>query len=415
MRLLPTRGQRRKSAVKGAVKGAITFPLELQFLVLDQLSDDDLELRRLCTTCKAWANHIQRIIFRHIWVTSATTPRLVRLFLNKPHLGKYVQVVTVVESASFASIELLFVWLSDVLPNLQTLDILRCSFGADIFPLQQSVLVKITYLRLRSAQFTSGETLLQFIGLFPRLEGLDLSGHCAAYGRALTPPTSSLQPPRRLRYLACNATFHGVLMKWLARGPVIVDELYITGRGGNNGELEDFLLKVGDGVKHLRLTAPPWPSPQLDAIVIPPFPSLHSLEVDLHLLNPAVFYWDTTLPAIDLEGGFLYLLKQLLSPALSTMYFDTFVAPAHLDLPWDKLDAILTRFSSLEEVIFDLYGHINLTGGTKCGHVDLPTYADLCRGMRKAMPRSDARGILKFRCAGKGPPPQSRLLRDVFC
>ncbi|KAJ7764337.1 hypothetical protein B0H16DRAFT_1718272 [Mycena metata] len=413
MCLLPIGGQRRKSAAKGA----ITVPLELQFLILDQLTDDDLELRKLCTVCKAWANHVQEIMFRHIWVTSATRPRLVRRFLHKPQLGKYVQVVTVVGSTSFGSTEQLFMWLSDVMPNLQTLDLLRCAFEDDIFPLQQSVLPKVTYLRLRSSEFRSADTLLQLILLFPRLEGLDLSGHYTAPGRALAPPTSSLRAPGRLRYLTCDATRHAFLLRWLALGSVIVDELFIpTGWGDNHDELKDVLLKLGDGLKCLRLTGVEprnWPSDSL--LAIPPFPLLQSLEVDLHLLSSLAFGWDATQAAFKLEDGLLLLLKQLLSPALSTIYLDTLVTPAHLDIPWAKLDSALARFSALEEVIFDLYGFFDLNGGTRCRNMELPSYADLCCGMRKAMPLSEARGILKFRCAGKGSSPKPRLLRDVFC
>ncbi|KAJ7764360.1 hypothetical protein B0H16DRAFT_444107 [Mycena metata] len=408
----------------------MTVPLELQFLILDQLSDDDLELlvelRKLCTTCKAWANHIQKLVqkimFRHIWVTSASRPRLVRRFLYKPQLGKYVQVVTVVGSNSFGSIELLFMWLSDVMPNLQTLDLLRCAFEDDIFPLQQSVLPKVTYLRLRSSEFTSADTLLQLILLFPQLEGLDLSGNYTFPGRALTPPTSWLRPPGRLRYLACDATRHAFLLRWLALGPVIVDELFITTWwGDNHTKLKDVLLKIGDHLKCLRLTETEpsmldSPSLRLFSTVIPPFPLLQSLEVDLHLLKTTNFGWfNVTQASLELERGLLLLLKQLLSPALSTIYLGTLVTPVHLDIPWAKLDSALLRFSALEQVIFDLHGFFDPNGGTRCQNVEAPSYADLCCGMRRAMPLSDGRGILKFRCAGKGPSPKPRLLGDVFC
>ncbi|KAJ7756583.1 hypothetical protein B0H16DRAFT_687032 [Mycena metata] len=330
-----------------------TLPLELQFLVLDHISDDTL--RDLCTVCQAWGAHAQKMIFCHIWVTSVTIPRLLLLLRYKPHLGTYIETVTVAGSfrAPFGhpSMEQVFPYLSDIMPNVRTLDILIAKFGPELVPLQHSALRKITHLRLRSATFALPDTLLQFIALFPYLEGLEVSGDYVLH-TAL--PEFSPSPPKHLRYLVCNAFCYDSVMKWLASGPTMVDNLYIPAWGFNDPLLEEFLFKIGNGLQRLWLTdgGSRWPWAPLNEITIPPFPSLKSLEFDIHR---------RTSSRSALEIGFPSILKQLSSSMLSTMYFDTYVKADHLGLPWDKVDAVLADFTGLQEVIFDLYGFLKVT------------------------------------------------------
>ncbi|KAJ7756589.1 hypothetical protein B0H16DRAFT_1538474 [Mycena metata] len=407
---LPLTPQRRSGPSGAKLEATLTsmsviLPLELQFLVLDQSSVDVLYFRDLCTVCRAWGAHAQKIIFRHVWVTLVTIRRLWLLLRYKPHLGTYIETVTVAGSLrspfGHTSMQQLFRYLSDIMPNVRTLDILITKFGPELVPLQHSALRKITHLRLRSAAFAFRDTLLQFIALFPHLEGLEVSGD---YVLHTTPPKFSPPPPKHLRYLACNAFCYDSVMKWLASGPTMVDNLYITAWGYNDSLLEEFLFKIGNRLQRLRLTDLGTQWAPLNEFTIPPCPSLKSLEIDLHR---------STSSRNLLESGFLSILKQLSSSVLSTMYFDTHVTADHLQLPWDKVDVVLADFTGLQEVIFDLHGFVKVTETNENAFV--PTYVEVCDGMRKAMVISEARGILKFWCAGRGTSTASHLCRYVFC
>ncbi|KAJ7184795.1 hypothetical protein C8R46DRAFT_1065188 [Mycena filopes] len=392
------------------------LPLELQFLILDQILDDILELRRMGSVCKAWADHVQKGVLRRVWVTSMTAPRLLQLFQDTSRLGRYVEFVTMVEPAwhtqnPHPAMEQFLTDIVDNLPNLRTLDILGHQLALDMASLQTCTLERITHLRLRMVNFARADGLLQLtiLALFPHLEGLDISG---VSSRNSPPVLTSSPPPSppwsRLRYLACDAFCCAALMKWLGSGPVVVDNLFITAWGYNIEPLEDFFRKVGDGVRRLRLTAQrSWQA--TGSIALPAFTSLQSLEVEL-----GAGHLHETSPR-NLEAGFLSILTQLSSPALTTMYFEVYVSTTHLDLPWDRVDAALAAFGALQEVVFDLYGFVNVTGGTGAHTVpEVPEFGALCEGMRRAMRRSDARGILRFCCAGRRAASDPGLLRYMF-
>jgi hypothetical protein len=110
----------------------------------------------------------------------------------------------------------------------------------------------------------------------------------------------------------------------------------------------------------------------------------------------------STLNPEMMQAGLLFFLRQLSSPELWTIHFDTNVTIGHLDLPWDEVDAALEVFGALQELVFDLYGFVDVVAGERLvvHAVPYPSYAELCQGMRSKMRSSDARGILKFKCAG---------------
>ncbi|KAJ7142384.1 hypothetical protein C8R44DRAFT_760575 [Mycena epipterygia] len=372
---------------------SVYLPVELQFLVLDEISDENLELRKLSLICRAWAAHSQRIIFQDVWVSYTTVRRLLALFHTSPHLGAYVHTLRVVEGATFLSdaqiavpvLERLVERLADMMPNVRTLDLLYRKFGPDVTRVECSAdaLIRITHLRIRSGIFTTADNMLRFIALFPRLDALEILGHYTIIAR---PSTAPPPPPRHLRYLALGRVFcSGIVIAWLASGTVRVDDLRISSWGHDNTPLDSFLIKIGGGLQRLHLQE----VRSLErSMSIPSCPSLRHLEIDLRF---------STADRRSMEAGLLPVLHQLASPHLTTMYFDTYVVPGYLDLPWDAVDAALAGFGALREVVFELYGQFDMSGGLKFGH---PTYAELCEGMKRQMALADARGILKFKCAG---------------
>ncbi|KAJ7609228.1 hypothetical protein DFH06DRAFT_189546 [Mycena polygramma] len=376
------------------------LPLELQFQILDQFYDDKLELRRLYSVSRAWGAHSQRLIFRDVWVTYATAERLLSLFRRRPQLGICVRSVTIVEIKIFdcanrpqRTLEGIVDHLPAMMPNVRKLDIIGRRFDAQIEYLEflSHKLVDITHLRLRSETFTNPHTMLCFVGLFPRLEQLEiLGGYTVMASPAILPP-----PPRRhLKYLALGRMFcSGIVMGWLARRPITVDELYIKSWGHDDHVmLNSFLRQIGDGLQHLRLkeTRTRYPG---ERVFLPPCPSLRTLEINLRY---------STNDRDSMAAGILSILQRLASAPVSSMYFETAVGyKPLLDLQWDEVDVEMTAFCDLEDVVFDLYGHFDLSGGRMCGAEEFPTYAELCDGMRKRMPHLEARGILRFKCAGR--------------
>ncbi|KAJ6467529.1 hypothetical protein C8R47DRAFT_1201135 [Mycena vitilis] len=332
------------------------LPLELQFQILDQFSDDKLELRHLCNVSRAWGAHSQRLIFRDVWVTYATAERLLLLFRRRPQLGIYVKSLTIVEIKIFdcanrpqRTLEGIVDHLPSLMPNVRTLDIIGRRFDAHIEYLEflSHKLAGITHLRLRSQTFKNPHTMLCFIGLFPRLKQLEiLGGYTAIASPAILPP-----PPRRhLKYLALGRIFCcGTAMGWLARRPIAVDELYIKSWGHDDHEkLNSFLRQIGDGLQHLRLkeTRTRYPGAK---VFLPPCPSLRTLDINLRY---------STADRDSMAAGLLSILQYLSSAPISSMYFETavgYTSNSFLDLQWDQVDVEMTAFCDLEDVVFDLW------------------------------------------------------------
>lgn len=228
---------------------SVYLPVELQFLILDEFADDNLELRRLSIICRAWAAHSQSIIFQGVWVSYTTAQRLLALFQNSPHLGAYVHTLRVVER-SVPILEQLVERFTDVMPNVRTLDLLYRKLGPDVdfthFECFADALTHITHLRVRTA-----DNMLHFIGLFPRLQALEILGNYAMIAKPSTPPPP---PPRHLRYLALGHIFgSGIVIAWLASGTVRVDALRISSWGYDSVPLKSLLIKIGGSLQRLHL------------------------------------------------------------------------------------------------------------------------------------------------------------------
>ncbi|KAJ7160013.1 hypothetical protein C8R43DRAFT_349468 [Mycena crocata] len=382
-----------------------TIPLEIQYLILD-LADDNLELRNLCTVCRLWRNHAQRLIFREIWVTSYNVRSLLALFRTRPDLGRCVTTLRVVESFHSEDtspvLEQLARPLPDLMPNVHTLDLLGRKFGPDLTRLGTTAacvgITRITHLRLRSGIFTTADNMLGFIALFSRLEGLEILGH---YTVVSAPAGHAPPAPRHLKYLALGRTFCSeIVLAWLGGSAVVVDELRVSGWSYRHDPFHSSLVKIGAGVTRLHLVEELqfWPSgPGAGSASFPRCPALRSLVMHLRL---------STAEPSAMRAGLLSLLLRLSSPHLSTIHFEVYVTAECLRLPWDELDAALSTFGDLREVMFDLYGWLGYAGGKVVyaeaeGQGTSATYEQLCEGMKRKMVQSGARGILKFKCAGR--------------
>ncbi|KAJ6613663.1 hypothetical protein B0H10DRAFT_207756 [Mycena sp. CBHHK59/15] len=219
---------------------------------------DTLELRRLSSVSRAWATHAKDVIFRDVWVRYDTVDRLLALLRTKPKLGRNIRTLRVVERGRLPSavLERLVPLLIDLMPNLRTLDVLYRHFGgvASLQPARN--LLSIIGLRLRSGSYQSGEDVLRFIALFPRLESLEMSGSwdgpyagCHAVG-------TLLMPRIHLKYLLLSEHHYAApIASWIARDEVTVDRLDVVGALGVGGEpFGDMVRKIGGGVRHLEYT-----------------------------------------------------------------------------------------------------------------------------------------------------------------
>ncbi|KAJ7500630.1 hypothetical protein B0H11DRAFT_2275835 [Mycena galericulata] len=159
-------------------------------------------------------------------------------------------------------------------------------------------------------------------------------------------------------------------MTWLASSTIPIDDLHI---GSYCWPLDPLFGKIrgtalsyaGSGLNRANV----------HEMSLEAFNSLRYLEIGLRF---------STITSGGMEQGLLSLLSELSAPSLSTIYLDTYVVKGHLDLPWGDVDAILERFPSLREVVFDLSGFLDVSGGNDCkygGSTDeyLPTYAPLCQ------------------------------------
>ncbi|KAJ7729843.1 hypothetical protein DFH07DRAFT_1066110 [Mycena maculata] len=390
------------------------LPLELQLLVLDEISDNNPELQRLCRVCRAWGAYAQTLIFREVWVTEATVLRLVLLFETRPQLGNCTTTLRIVEERDLGPsaqestapvLSRLARRVPDLMPNLRTLHFIhRKSIAPPLPPFCAHALSGITNLRLSIGGSTTPATLPGFIAHFSRLEGLEFPGSvCIANTSIAGWPL----PPRSLKRLDLGAhfsvappghPFSGPITEWLSTGVAGVTDLSVASWYREWDPTPTLLTNVNGSLRRLRLqerSVPPYaPLGIALPLSVPPFPILQHFEMNLDLSTRSAKY---------MELGLLAVLHQLSSPHLSTIYLETYVRQGLLDLPWDDVDMALQAFGSLREVVFDLWGMFDISGGEGPQPWFYPSYRELCRHMRRKMRLSDSRGILTFRCAGGSP------------
>ncbi|KAJ7473175.1 hypothetical protein B0H11DRAFT_2282681 [Mycena galericulata] len=390
------------------------LPLELQLLVLDHLSDDSIELERLCTVCRAWGAHAQSLIFREVWVTRSTIRPLLFLFQCNPNLGRYPTTLIIAEAQISSSTTVEFSWstverpvpvlaqlalhLPDLIPNVRTLHFVNGNSRVpDLPPSCAHGLSQITQLRLGSEYRTSAN--LPLIALFLALESLELPSRSDLY----LPETSSTLPafPTHLEQLTLGGSeYSETMLAWLSSGACPVADLTLWSWSHDHQFLYSFLTDISGGLCSLKLRET-W-APPLDAhgipvpLFLPPCPSLRSLEISLNFSTADRDY---------MELGLLSVLYQLSSPHLSTIRLIAYVGGAHWkkDLPWERVDAALAAFGGFSQLVSDFYGLFDPAGRKTglFGRYPYPTYADLCSDMRRRTPRAEARGILRFVCPGE--------------
>ncbi|KAJ6554311.1 hypothetical protein B0H19DRAFT_144696 [Mycena capillaripes] len=388
------------------------LPLEIQHLVLDDIAcaGDVQELCRLCTICRAWADHAQTLIFQDVWVTETDVQRLLSLFKAKPRLGRCVTTLRVVgdEIRSYTSytptratentttvLEQLVQHLPDLMQNVRTLHFVTPgNNGAPVHNPSScvSTLSRITRLRICCRRDTTANYVLRFIALFPGLQSLEFSG----YPGRLTGTTPFLPPALiNLNRLVLPAAFcSGPIMRWLSNGWLSVIDLTIESWCQERGPVHSLLISTAGTLHYLRLQVGSIAPPAFPRITLPLFlPSCCSLRN----LDVSLRFSLSTENRKYMELGLLSVLRQLSAPHLFRVYVETHFTRSlqpegvAAELPWDEVDATLQAFDGLRLAVFDFYAMFDLYGGDRDA---------LCRDVRRKMPLSDSRGILIINCAG---------------
>ncbi|KAJ7278841.1 hypothetical protein C8J57DRAFT_1304714 [Mycena rebaudengoi] len=321
--------------------GPFHLPLELHFLILDHL---DVDRRPFCCVCRAWAAHLQFFIFKDVFVTPQIFSRLAALFDTHPHLGSYIITLRV----AHGNVDFLkkIVTFLPAMPNLRQLDTISWTFGG-LDPSQLEFvapLAAITHLRMCTTTFSMAQTALRFVSLFPHLNSLDIIG------------------------------------RWIRWPDVTVDNMLLLGWFHDTATLDDLFSKIGGGLKDLRIET------RMDHRPLGPVvPIRHCTALRRLRIAPPGFASPVSIIVL--------LLSKVTSSSLTHLYVDTFVGPKHLELSWHEVDQALATLGSLQEVVFDLYGMFDASGGAE--------YLELVAGMRAQMVQADARGFLHFKCGGR--------------
>ncbi|KAJ7208370.1 hypothetical protein GGX14DRAFT_567099 [Mycena pura] len=224
----------------------MVLPLEIQFVIIDELEGQTVQLRELCRVCLAWAEHAQALLFRNICVRYENRKHFFALLNTKHDLGRHIMGLKIEGGlSSHISIqeELHFI---EQLPNVHTLHILKCF----VHPLNKWTMV--SRLCLKNCNFGTAGRLHAFIAAFPLLESLCVS-QCWDTPRTAASPVT--RPAWHLKYLALG--FVPQLIAWMVAEPaaLAVDHLRILSFGPDASVFNAVLDKIGGGLRQLDLPA----------------------------------------------------------------------------------------------------------------------------------------------------------------
>jgi hypothetical protein len=157
-----------------------TVPLEIQFLILDQIrgtfkitapQDVRKELGRLALICSAWAEHAQSLLFRRVFIVDSNilAARFMSLLRSSAHLGHYTTFLSMQPAAAFQypDLPIFLLNLRTVIMSSSTLE----PVGASARPW-----VGVTHLKMKFCMLSTAEDLWRLLCIFPALEHLHLSG-----------------------------------------------------------------------------------------------------------------------------------------------------------------------------------------------------------------------------------------------
>ncbi|KAJ7142378.1 hypothetical protein C8R44DRAFT_865726 [Mycena epipterygia] len=324
-------------------------PLEIQFLILDQINPWEGEakahLYRLAFVCLAWATHIQSILFRRVYVLDPG--RFVSLLNESKHLGQYVTSLSLAQGVASLS-EMLA-----LLPNVHSIDI------TDIFTPLQNLgrwCPTVTRMSIRFCVLPTAQGLWDFIGSFPSCDQLEFSGWMLYHGdpvASLGPTVTA--PTVHLKHLALTSSQNHTpqpVARWLVAHNVTVDSLIIGLSSKDDRDASEYnmlLSKVGHSLRDLEVIELPEKTDPAGVvgIRISPCTALRCLTLNLRF---------STTSAINMRTGLLPLLQQISSPLLTMLRLRMSLTKQLLDLPWEEMDRNLTGngFVNLQWVVLDV-------------------------------------------------------------
>ncbi|KAJ7303782.1 hypothetical protein DFH08DRAFT_945218 [Mycena albidolilacea] len=282
---------------EGCLPGPPIVPLEIQFLILDQIhgtfkiaapQDVRKELGRLALICSAWAEHAQSLLFRRLFIVDSNVlaARFMSLLRSSAHLGHYTTFLSMQPAAA-----LQYPDLPIFLPNLRTV-------------------------------IMSSSTL----------EPVGASARPWLGSHELVLLSSRHHSP------------HPVVAQ-LALHDLTVDRLSVTLLAADDWDASacnSLLCKIGPRLQDLELVI------DLPENWIP----VWILEVGI-CIRPCIALRSLTLglcssagSAKTMRSNLISILNQISVPTLTTLVF----VPLH-ELPWDEIDSILARLDPRLECV----------------------------------------------------------------
>ncbi|KAF7323723.1 hypothetical protein MKEN_00593200 [Mycena kentingensis (nom. inval.)] len=386
----------RRSTPTRSPSATPTIPLELHFLILDQLIDDIPTLRSLTLVCLAWASHIQSLLFHRVSVRATTAPRFLSLLSTATHnLGRYVTVLVVRETRGAAPVVLAALSNAAVasrLPNVRALELAYSMLSAaGLHPWRT-----IRSLTLHFCCFSSPSTMAEFFQAFPKLTRLDVF-QCSMTTRdwdseaaaRLLHPTIDWD----LEFLAIGAYPQTPLVDWLASPQVSlsVSRLRIYCVGHDASAFNALLAKVGAGLRRLEV------------------PGMRVLRVNARqgagiplCLRPC-----TALARLDISDGtpsqlggiVLSALGQLRdSGTLTQLSMQMQLKTDYLDAaPWEEIQLAIRDLPHLKSVSLRLWGGASSAWvPRRAGPGTLPPFEEAVTLFGRRMPELEEAGMLRF-------------------
>ncbi|KAK7012983.1 hypothetical protein R3P38DRAFT_3007860 [Favolaschia claudopus] len=374
---------------------SVCLPTEIQFSIIDHFEGDILRLRRLCLICRAWASHAQLLLFREISLRHDNYKRFLALLSTRDHLGRSVLCLHVSGWRLWNEPKLRIldsISLSTSLPSLHALDLSHIILAPGDVAVESGVQWSfISKLQIRFSKFTTNETMIAFIALFPRLESLEVL-QCRIENLALNARPGALQqhivpPDWHLQHLALGEFPHTPLVDWLVQEPaeLRVDHLRILSVGTDASALNELLRKIGGQLRHLEL-------PELTS-------RGRGQQVALSI-KPCVVLSTLTFSersSYDRGHGIIHTLLDIASPSLlRNVSFDIHIDAGYRDTLWEAIENVLIAdgaFSALVTVEFRMSG---IADGRASFNKLLTAGEHAVFLMKERLPILEATGLLRF-------------------
>ncbi|KAJ7031684.1 hypothetical protein C8F04DRAFT_1109426 [Mycena alexandri] len=338
------------------------IPLEIQFLILDQLYTGRrpsriANLTPLALTCLAWAGHIQSLLFCDIT-------------LNYSNTGAFLSLLR-----------------GNALPFARECSSWRISLR----PLgSHRRWATVRVLSLRFCILYTAENLWAFIDLFPGLESLECSGwlynlddtSAAASDVARTTPTLHL---KRLVLESSNKHSPQFISRQLAARDIVVDSLPVTLAAEADRDASPcnvLLSRIGPMLQVLTVTKLPKEVGPIIPLDISNCTALRHLTLHLRCNTANPMHMNTPLTS------FIY---QISTAPLTTLTLEIILAAlSPLELQWQDVDAILTAYA--------FRGLENVTVRVKSAAKSSSTFGELTRHLQNRMAGLQQRGLLLVEC-----------------